>query len=110
MLNDILIGGVSSKKLFKCHQHLSLEVVKQRMVLTSAAFEATLDILVPGKVLCRMIWSKTMVAISGVSSNVISLVCCHRFEVIAVEQLVLGFADWTRREFGWLLVRFRLTL
>jgi hypothetical protein len=27
-----------------------------------------------------------------------------------VEQLVLGFADWTRREFGWLLVRFRLTL
>jgi hypothetical protein len=74
--------------------------VKQRMVVTSAAFEATLDILVPGSILCRMIWSKTMVAISGVSSRVISLVCCYCFEVITDEQLVLGFTDWTRREFG----------
>ena len=106
MLIDVLKRSVGSDKLFKSYQHLSLEVVKQRMVVTSAAFEATLDILVPGTILCRMIWSKTMAAVAGVSRCVISLVCCHCFEVIAEKQLVLGFADWARREFGWFLVRF----
>ncbi len=110
MLTDVLKGSVSSDKLFESYQHLSLEAVKQRMVVTSAAFKATLDILVPGTVLCRMIWSKTMVTISGVLSRVISLVCCHCFEVISVEQLVLGFADRAWREFGRFLVRFGLTL
>jgi hypothetical protein len=80
------------------------------MMVTSAVFQATLDILVPGTILCRMIWSKTMVAISGVSSCVVSFVCSHCFEVVAVEQLVLGLADWTWREFGRFRVGFGLTL
>ncbi len=74
--------------------------MKQRMVVSSAVFQATLDILVPGTVLCRVIWSKAVITVSGVSSCVISLVCGHRFEIIAEEQLVLGFTDWTRRKFG----------
>jgi hypothetical protein len=106
MLTDVLIGGVSSNKLFERYQHLSLKVVQQRMVVTSAAFEATLDILVPSTILCRMIWSKTMVAISGVSGCIKSLVCHHRFEVITEKQSMFGFTDWTRREFGWFLVQF----
>jgi hypothetical protein len=80
------------------------------MVITSAVFQATLDILVPGTILRRVIWSKTMVTTTSVSSCVVSFVCSHCFEVIAVEQLVLGFADWTRRDFGWLRVGFGLTL
>jgi hypothetical protein len=91
---------LSSNKLFEGYQHLSLEVVKQMMMVTGAVFQATLDILLPGTILCRMIWSKTMVAISSVSGCIISFVCSHCFEVVAVEQLVLGLADWTQMEFG----------
>ncbi len=109
MLTDVLKGSVSSDKLFESYQYLSFEVVKQRMVVTSAAFKATLDILVPGTILRRMIWSKLIVTISGVSSCVISHVSCHCFEVITEEQLVLSFADWARREFSRFLIRFLLT-
>ncbi len=84
--------------------------MQQRVVITSAAFQATLDILVPGTVLRRVIWSKTMETITGVSSCIVSRVCRHRFEVLAVEQLVFGFADWTRREFGRFQVGFGLAL
>jgi hypothetical protein len=51
-----------------------------------------------------------MITISSVSGCIVSLVCRHRFEVIAVEQLVFGFADWTWRDFDWLRVGFGLTL
>ncbi len=50
-LADVLRRDWSSDKLLKGHQHLSLEVVKQGMVVMSAALEATLDILTPGTIL-----------------------------------------------------------
>ncbi len=101
---------MSSNKFLERNQHLSLEVVKQRMMVTSAAFQATLDILLPGTILRRVIWSKTMITITSVSSCIVSFIRSHRFEVFAVEQLVFGFTDWTRRDFGWLRVGFGLTL
>ena len=84
--------------------------MQQRMMVTSAVFQAALDILMPGTVLRRVIWSETMITISGVSSCVVSLVCRHGLEVVAVKQVVFGFADWTWREFDWFRVRFGLSL
>jgi hypothetical protein len=51
-----------------------------------------------------------MITVSGISNYVVTFVCCHSFEVIAVKQVVFGFADWTWRDFGWLRVGFGLTL